>query len=111
MLSYYVEWHLRRAWAELLFEDDDRSQARAARSSVVARAERSEKALSKAQTRRTEDGWPVHSFQTLLSDLGTLARCTCVRPALGECAQPVLYTKPTPLQEHALNLLRVTHRL
>jgi transposase len=72
MLSYYVEWHMRRALAPILFEDDDPQAAAAARKSIVGPAERSSKAKSKDFLKRTEDGTPVHSFQTLLKDLATL---------------------------------------
>jgi hypothetical protein len=50
LLAYYVEWHMRRALAPLLFDDDDRAHARAARRSVVAPAQRprAAKATTKA---------------------------------------------------------------
>ena len=70
MLAYHVEWHMRRRLAPILFEDDDREGARARRSSPVEKAEVSESAKAKADTKRTPDGLPVHSFTTLLSDLG-----------------------------------------
>ena len=64
MLAYYVEWHMRRALAPVLFDDDDREAAEARRDSVVAPAQRSAKAQRKAIRKRTDDGLPVHSFQT-----------------------------------------------
>ena len=73
MLAYYVEWHLRRDLAPVLF-DDDKAAAEAQRPSVVKPAERSPRAQRKAQHQRTDDGWPVHSFRTLLADLATLAK-------------------------------------
>ena len=74
MLAYYLEWHLRRCWAPILFDDHDRQTAEAARSSIVAPAERSEAAKQKDQTKRTDNDQPVHSFRTLLADLGTLSK-------------------------------------
>jgi hypothetical protein len=74
VLSYYVEWHMRRALAPMLFDDDDPEAAALARMSIVSPAERSSKAKSKDALKRTEDGLPVHSFQTLLKDLATLTR-------------------------------------
>lgn len=111
MLAYYVEWHMRRALAPLLFEDDDRPSAARRRTSAVAKALRSEAADRKAQTKLTADGTPVHSFQTLLEDLATLAKNT-LKPKDGS-AQPVfeLITTPTPLQQRALDLLAVPVRL
>src|SRR5580658_788693 len=67
-LAYYVEWHMRQLLAPILFDDDDKAQAQAARASIVAPALRSEAARRKAATRKTDDGLQVQSFQTLLSD-------------------------------------------
>jgi hypothetical protein len=70
MLSYYVEWHLRKPLAPLLFDDHDRASAEALRAAIVAPAERSPAAKEKDLTKHTADGLPVHSLRTLLSDLG-----------------------------------------
>ena len=74
MLAYYVEWHLRDKLAPLLFEDEDKEQAEALRTSVVAPAEVSPSARDKARCKRTAGGYPVHSFRTLLDDLSTLTK-------------------------------------
>ena len=58
MLAYYVEWHMRRDLAPILFDDDDRAQAQRQRRSVVAPAKRSTRALEKARTKQTHDGLP-----------------------------------------------------
>jgi hypothetical protein len=100
MLAYYVEWHMRRALAPLLFDDEDR-EAAAQGDSPVAKAARSPQAERKAQTRRTAEGLPAHSFQTLLADLATLSRN---RVRLGEQELDML-TAPTPLQQRAFELL------
>jgi hypothetical protein len=104
MLSYYVEWHMRQALGPMLFDDDDPQAAEAARKSVVAPAGRSPKAKSKDSSKRTEDGLPVHSFRTLLKDLATLTRNE-VR--VGEQTLHMLAT-PTPVQQRALELLKVS---
>ena len=70
-MAWYVEWHLRRRLAPLLFEDDDRDDAQSRRTSPV-HAEVSERAKAKANTKLTPDGLPVHSMNTLLADLATL---------------------------------------
>jgi hypothetical protein len=108
MLAYYVEWHMRRDLAPMLFDDDDKAAAAAMRTSVVAPAQRSPRAWDKARTKRTEDRAPVHSFQTLLRDLATMAR-NRVQPkrAPAEASFDIL-TTPTPLQQRALDLLRVS---
>lgn len=106
MLAYYVEWHMRRALAPILFDDDDPAAAQAQRDSIVAPAKRSPQALHKAQSKRTQDGLPVHSFQTLLADLGTVAKNT----ALMNQTTMQIITTPTPLQQRALELLQVSLR-
>jgi transposase len=107
MLAYYVEWHMRRALKPMLFDDDDKAAAAELRESVVAPAKRSERAKRKAQTKRTETGEPVHSFQTLLKDLQTVAKNRVVfnRVSFDKV------TVPTPLQQRAFDLLGVSHRI
>jgi transposase len=72
MLAYYLEWHLRRAWAELTFEDEQPPLA----DDPVAKAERSAAAKRKARQKRTTAGEPCHSFRTLLGELALIARTT-----------------------------------
>ena len=76
MLGYYLEWRMRQRLAPMLYDDDDKQAAEALRASGVAKAERSPAAVTKQTTGRTADGFPVHSFQTLLADLATLTRNT-----------------------------------
>ncbi len=63
MLAYYVEWHMRRALAPLLFEDEELDVLRYTRD-PVAKAETSESAKRKKARLTTEDGFPVHSFSS-----------------------------------------------
>ena len=63
MLSYYVEWHMRQALAPILFDDDDPEAAQQARQNIVSPAARSPKAQNKDYSKRTEEGFPVHSFR------------------------------------------------
>jgi Transposase DDE domain len=102
MLAHYVQWHLRRALAPLLFDDHDREAALAQRASPVAVARVSPAAAAKARTRRTDDDRPVHSFRTLLADLATLTRNT-VR--LGEAPPITMLARPTPLQDDVFHRL------
>lgn len=106
MLAYYVEWHMRRALAPILFDDHDQTTAAAQRKSVVAPATRSPKALHKAYSQRTDDGLPVHSFQTLIADLATIAKNTVV---MNQNSMQI-FTTPTALQQSALDLLQVPLR-
>jgi hypothetical protein len=104
MLAYYVQWHMRRKLAPLLFEDHDRPAAAAARTSPVASAQVSAAARAKARARKTEDGKPVHSFRTLVADLATLTRNT-VR--FGDNLPMTVLSRSTPLQQRAFDLLAV----
>jgi transposase len=106
MLAYYVEWHMRKALAPVLFDDDDKEAAKAQRTSVVAPAQRSPSAKKKASSKRTKDDYPVHSFQTLLADLATISK-NRVKPNLPDAPLFDKVTVPTPLQQRALNLLQV----
>ncbi|HJW88961.1 MAG TPA: IS1634 family transposase [Dehalococcoidia bacterium] len=113
MLAYYVEWHMRQSLAPMLFDDEEREEAEALRESVVSPARRSPKAQAKAQRKRTANGEPVHSFQTLLKDLATIVknrnRFKMAHPG-GSDESPWFYTVTTPthLQQRALDLLGVS---
>ena len=110
MLAYYVEWHMHQKLAPILFDEDDRATAQAQRDSVVQPAQPSARAQAKAQTKRTEEDRPVHSFHTLLQDLGTLAK-NRVQVSEADSAEFELLTEPTDLQRHILELLEVTPHL
>jgi hypothetical protein len=110
MLSYYISWHMQARLAPLLFTDDDKQAAQAARPSPVAPAIRSPRAQAKAATKQTPAGLPVHSLLTLLSDLGTICLNT-IAPADPALPGFRLVTTPTVLQREALSLLGVSHRL
>ena len=109
MLAYYVEWHMRRRLAPLLFDDEDRAGAEAARASVVAPARASESARRKARRKRSDQGWPVHSFRTLLRNLATVTK-NRVAPRLPGAEPFDLLTRPTELQREAFRLLGVRLR-
>ena len=106
LLAYYVEWHLRRRLAPLLFEEQDREAARQRRHSVVAKAQVSESTEAKAVTKRTPEGLPVHSLRTLLADLATLTLNEVALPQAPEHRFP-LHARPTPVQQKAFDLLGV----
>ena len=104
MLAFYVEWHMRRDLAPLLFQDEELSQNRTRRD-PVAPAECSASAQAKKMDRVTADGFPVHSFQTLLRDLATRCRNTCRIPSEASGTTFQQLTEATPLQARALQLL------
>ena len=95
--------------APLLFDDEDKPQAQAARASIVAPAQRSATAKLKALTKQTGDGMKVHSFQTLIGDLATIVK-NRIQPADQKIAAFDMLTQPTVIQQHALDLLAVTLR-
>ncbi len=111
MLAYYVEWHMRRSLASILFDEEEREVAEALRNSVVCPARRSPKSQRKAQRKRTDDGDPVHSFQTLFKDLATIVKnrvhLKTVPDGPGSLSEFDTVTIPTPSQRRAFDLLGV----
>jgi hypothetical protein len=104
MLAYYVEWHMRQRLKPMLFDDEQLDLANTARPSAVTKAVRSQHAKDKDASKTADDGLPLHSFRTLLKDLGTLAynvTHTTVNPDI----KVVVTTRPTPLQTKAFELL------
>ena len=76
MLAYYVRWHLEQQWAPLLYRDEQSPILE----DPVAPAERSAAALAKAHSGRNADGGTLHSFRSLLAELGTLTKNTIRLP-------------------------------
>jgi transposase len=104
MLAYYVEWHMRQAWAALMFADED--QAAKLTRDPVAPAERSVAAMKKVLNRTLEDGTPTHSFQTLLRELETVVRNTCRTPKSASDAPTFqITTTQNEKQKRALELI------
>ncbi len=104
MLAYYVEWHMRARLKPMLFDDEHLGTASASRASPVAKAVRSAHAKAKDASRIADDGLPLHSFRTLLQDLGTLAY-NVTHTTLHPEVKIVITTRPTPLQAKAFELL------
>ena len=105
LLAYYVEWHMREAWRELMFADTDQ-KAKATRD-PVAPAKRSEAALLKVASHTLDDGTPAHSFSTLLAELATIVRNTCRTPNAGDDAPTFdLLTTPNSKQQRAFELIQ-----
>ena len=99
MLAEYVRWHLRHAWAELLFHDDNPRSNR----DPVTKATRSPQATGKAGRRRTPQHEPCHTIESLFDELENRTRNT-IRVNGTEATFPQLST-PTELQARALGLI------
>lgn len=98
MLAYYLTWHLKQAWAPLIFKDENPPIT----ADPVAKATRSTDAQRKAQTKRTTTGAPCHSYKSLLAELATLTRNTIRLPDTPASFDKL--SQPTDLQTHALDL-------
>ena len=109
VLAYYVEWHMRRAWAPLLFAEDDPRDAKRRRGSPVRPSAPSESARRKAATRRTAHGQPVHHFRGLLNHLATLTQNTVQAHGSKQTFEQLAV--PTNLQRTALKLLKAPLRM
>jgi transposase len=106
MLAYYVEWHLRRVWAPLLFEDEELPAERKRRDPILP-ATSSQSAQAKKHSKQTSEGLPVHSFATLLGELASRARVTYSLKA--DSSSPTFHQvpPPSPLQAKAYELLNL----
>lgn len=101
LLAYYLEWHLRKAWAELLFDDERPPLPE----DPVAKALRSPAAKRKASTQRTAAGEVCHSFRSLLDELALVVRSSNRVP--GSTATFDTVTDPNPTQTRAFELVEL----
>jgi transposase len=105
LLAYYVEWHMRRALAPILFEDQDLPVARTRRDPVLP-ATGSAAAKDKKATHATPEGLPVQSFHSLLAELAT--RCRNILRLKRDASVTVRQVPPlTPVQRRAYELLEL----
>jgi transposase len=104
LLAYYLEWHMRKAWAPLLFEDGELAEQRKRRDPILP-AKPSESAQQKKRTLKTADGFPVHSWETLMAELASRARVTYTVESDGTSPSFKQVPQPTPLQARAYELL------
>jgi transposase len=104
MLAYYVEWHMRRKLAPVLFDDEQPGQRDG---SAVSPARRSASAMTKARTKRTSDNLPVQSFQDWLKDFATVAK-NRIQPRSESIPAFEVITRRTEAQQRAFELLGVS---
>ena len=105
MLAYYVKWHMMEKLSPFLYADHEKEQAQRKRTSIVAPAVKSDAALKKAASHRTEEGVTVHSFTTLMEDLGTI--CKNKIRTNGKSATFFMITQPTQTQKQILKIMEV----
>ena len=101
MLAYAVQRTMERKLAPLLFKDEGIPQ----RDDPVAPAPRSAAARRKDLTKHTADGFPVHSFRTLLAQLGSLVKNRVIPHGADSAASFDMTTQPSPVQARAFELL------
>lgn len=104
MLAYYIEWHMRKALAPLLFDDEELDGNRPRRDPVKP-AKPSVSAREKKARKRTGEGLVVHSFDTLLEELGTRCRNRCRIRSEVQGSPFYQTTEMTPMQKRAFELL------
>ena len=104
LLAYYVEWHMRRALAPLLYADEELQELRRTRDPVLP-AEASQSARIKKTEHRTEDGLRARSWSSLLQSLGTLCRNTCRLKDDSAGPSFVVETDANELQKRVFELL------
>ena len=106
MLAYYVEWHMRKVWAPMLFADPDLEAVQQTRDPVKP-AKPSQAVKRKSGARgRTNDGAPVHSFRTLLTCLSAITLNRCRIRGFKDSPVFTVATTPNPEQRKALNYLK-----
>ena len=104
MLAYYIEWHMRRALAPILFEDEELLTDRKRRDPILP-AKPSESVKKKKRSHKTVDGLPVHSFDTLMAELAARSRVTYRLKSDESGSTFKQVPAPTPLQAKAYELL------
>ena len=107
-LAYYVEWHLRELLAPLLFEESDSAWIDEERSTLMREKEDAiHNRVKKGRKKRTEQGLPIHSFQTLLANLATITKNWIQPIGYDESCGFEKITKLTAFQENVFELLGV----
>ena len=104
MLAYYVEWHMRKALAPLLFDDEELDENRKNRDSVKP-AKPSVSAQKKKTQRLSAEGLVIQSFDTLLEELGNRCRNRCRIKSDPQGSLFYQTTEKSPLQERAFQCL------
>lgn len=107
MLGYYVEWHLRRRLAPLLYDEEDPAAAADSRGSPVEPACHSPTTTAKRRARATAAGERLWNFRGLLDELDGVQRNRVRIQLPGQPDQPEIrmLTEANDLQRRAFALL------
>ena len=104
MLAYYVEWHMKEKLKSVLFEDEEIEKINEETLNFV----RSEGAKEKEGKKKNNFNDVVHSFRTLLEDLGTITLNKIKVNLSGKIIEFEKVTTPTKLQEKIFKLLGIS---
>ena len=108
VLAYYVEWHMRKSLAPILYQDEELETLSIARNPVVP-ARPSDSVKNKKKMHRTADGLTVHSFDTLLDNLSYVVRDYCKFQIGDQSVVYVKHTVPDDLQAKAFDMLEIMY--
>src|ERR1700730_1232224 len=100
VLAYYVEWHMRRALAPILFEDHDLPAGRPHRDPVLP-AQPTASAKAKKAPHTTSDRLPASGSERLMAELASRARNTYRLKADDSKLTFQQTPAPTPIQRRA----------
>ncbi len=96
MLSYYVEYHLRKVLAPILFREDNPEGKE---------AQRTKQAKERAHTKRNQNGEQIMNFENLLNELRGLSRIQGKLRIVGDEAPVVTYVADeNAIQKRAFEL-------
>ena len=104
MLAYYIEWYMRKALAPILFHDEELELNKKI-SNPVMPAQSSPSAKIKKITKQTTGQLTVHSFETIMQELGTKCRNRCRFRFVEGSPAFYTYTELNPVQKKAFQLL------
>jgi len=108
MLAYYVEYHLRKKLAPMLFAEENPVAKRVERKSIVEPAKPSDSARKKESTKKTADGETAMSYSSVMQALSGLCRAVVVpKIATDNSPEVALFEDCNPTQMKALELLNV----
>ncbi|MDR2141309.1 MAG: IS1634 family transposase [Deltaproteobacteria bacterium] len=102
LLANYVTWHLKNAWKELTYMDENPEYK--GNSAPIMPLKPSNEVKDKINKRFNSIGLPIYSFRVLLDVMSTLTVCTYSIPGTDKTIS--IKTAPTAIQRRALELVK-----